>query len=65
MVSGKNSFCQLGEIIKTTTDLAVNNMFDKKYYSYALVNSSTNPTTFNAYPDLSRKVMATFEYKFR
>jgi len=48
-----------------TLSLAVNNLFDKTYYSYALVNSATNPTTFNAYPDLSRKVMATFEYKFR
>jgi iron complex outermembrane receptor protein len=48
-----------------TLALTVKNLFDKKYYSYALVNSSISPTTFNAYPDLSRTIMATFDYKFR
>ncbi len=48
-----------------TLGLTIKNLFDKKYYSYAIVDSSTNPTTFNVYPDLSRTIMATFEYKFR
>jgi len=43
----------------------VNNLFDKKYYSYALVNSPTSPTSYNVYPDRSRTVMVTFDYQFR
>mgnify|MGYP000397325749 CR=1 FL=1 len=48
-----------------TLSLAVNNVFDKKYYSYALVNSPTVPTTYNVYPDRGRLIMATVEYAFR
>lgn len=48
-----------------TFALAVNNVFDKHYYSYALVNSSSSPTSYNVYPDRSRTVLATFEYAFR
>lgn len=48
-----------------TVSLAINNLFDEKYYSYALVNSPTNPTTYNVYPDRSRTVMASLEYTFR
>lgn len=48
-----------------TLALAINNAFDRKYYSYALVNSSTAPTSYNVYPDRTRTIMATFEYAFR
>jgi iron complex outermembrane receptor protein len=48
-----------------TLALAVNNLFDRKYYSYALVNSPSSPTSYNVYPDRSRTAMATFDYKFR
>lgn len=60
-VDGKYSH-RIGD---ATLALAVNNMFNKKYYSYALVNSSLAPTIWNAYPDRSRSVMASFEYRFR
>ncbi len=40
----------------------VNNLFDKKYYSYALVNSSTAPTTFSAYPETPRTAYVSAEY---
>lgn len=53
------------QIGNATLSLSVNNLFDKRYYSYALVNSSTNPTNYNVYPDRSRTVLATFEYAFR
>jgi iron complex outermembrane recepter protein len=36
--------------------LGVNNLLDRHYYSYALVDSATAPTTFEAYPDLPRTV---------
>lgn len=48
-----------------TLALAVNNVFDKKYYSYALVNSPTTPTNYNVYPDRSRTIMASLEYAFK
>jgi iron complex outermembrane receptor protein len=53
------------QIGNTTLSLAVSNLFDKRYYSYALVNSATNPTNYNVYPDRSRTVLATFDYAFR
>lgn len=53
------------QIGSATLGLSVSNLFDKRYYSYATVNSSTNPTNYNVYPDRSRMVMATFEYAFR
>jgi len=44
-----------------TISLVVNNLFDKAYYSYAIITSPTAPTTFNAYPERRRSVMATVE----
>jgi iron complex outermembrane receptor protein len=41
--------------------LGINNLFDKLYYSYAIVNDPTAPTTFNAYPERRRSLMATVE----
>jgi outer membrane receptor protein involved in Fe transport len=37
-------------------------VFDKSYYSYAIVDSPTAPTTFSAYPERRRSVMATVEW---
>jgi len=42
----------------------VNNLFDKDYYSYAIVNNPLAPTSFNAYPELGRMVYAGAELKF-
>lgn len=38
----------------------VNNLFDKKYYSYALINGAA--TTFNAYPEAERTAYISAEY---
>ncbi len=46
---------------RATWGLAVNNAFGKRYYSYAIVDSPTAPTTFNAYPEAGRSVMGTLE----
>jgi iron complex outermembrane receptor protein len=46
---------------RATMSLIVNNVFDKAYYSYGIVNSPTAPTTFNAYPERRRNLMATIE----
>ncbi|MCK9382275.1 MAG: TonB-dependent receptor [Sulfuritalea sp.] len=40
----------------------INNLTDKRYYSYALTDSSTAPTRFNAYPETPRTVYLTAEY---
>ena len=53
---------KLGDL---TLAAAVNNLFDKKYYSYAIVNSPTSPTTFNAYPERGRSVMLSAELRFK
>ena len=47
-----------------TLNLGVNNVFDKAYYGYAIVNSSTAPTRFNAYPEAGRTVFASLDVKF-
>jgi iron complex outermembrane recepter protein len=47
---------------RATWAFAVNNVFDKRYYSYAIVQPGpTAPTTFNAFPEIGRNVMATLE----
>jgi iron complex outermembrane recepter protein len=46
---------------RATWALAIGNVFDKRYYSYAIVDSPTAPTTFSAYPEIGRNVMATLE----
>jgi iron complex outermembrane recepter protein len=46
---------------RATWGLALNNAFDKRFYSYAIVDSPTAPTTFNAYPEAGRTVMGTLE----
>lgn len=40
----------------------VNNLFDKAYYSYGIVNSTY--TSFNAYPEDRRNAYASAEYRF-
>ena len=32
----------------------INNLSDRRYYSYTLVDSSSAPTRFNAYPETPR-----------
>lgn len=44
--------------------LAVNNLFDEKYYTYA-VRSTATPGKFNAYPMPERNVWLTAEYRFK
>lgn len=43
----------------------INNLADKTYYAYALVNSSTAPTTFNAYPEARRMAWVGAEIRFK
>lgn len=40
----------------------INNLFDKKYYSYGIVNGTY--TSFNAYPEDRRNAYASVEYRF-
>lgn len=40
----------------------ISNLFDKRYYSYALVNSSFAPTTFSGYPEMPRTAYVGAEY---
>lgn len=47
-----------------TVNAGINNLADKAYYGYALVNSSTAPTTFNAYPDARRTAYLSAEFRF-
>ncbi len=42
----------------------VNNLFDKKFYSYGGVNSTVAPTTFTAYPEDRRNAYVSAEYRF-
>ena len=46
-----------------TVSLAANNVFNKQYYTYAIRN--TAGTSFNAYPQAERTLLATLEYRFR
>lgn len=43
----------------------VANVFDKKYYSYGIVDSATAPTSFQAYPLAGRTIFASAEYRMR
>lgn len=40
----------------------INNLFDEKYYSYGIVNSSYS--SFNAYPEIRRNGYVSAEYRF-
>ena len=51
------------EVSGWTLALAVNNLFDKHYYSYAIRNAAG--TSFNAYPERPRWLSAVAEYRFR
>jgi len=51
------------EVANWTLAFAVNNLFDKDYYSYAIRNAAG--TSFNAYPERPRWVSAVAEYRFR
>jgi iron complex outermembrane receptor protein len=42
--------------------LGINNLFDKAYYSYAIVNGAY--TSFNAYPEMRRNAYVSAEYRF-
>jgi iron complex outermembrane recepter protein len=46
---------------RATWGLALNNAFDKRFYSYAIVDDPTAPTTFSGYPEAGRTVMGTLE----
>ena len=39
---------------KLTLGAGINNLFDRRYYSYALVDDPLSPTSFNAYPEARR-----------
>ncbi len=47
-----------------TLALAANNLFDRKYYNYA-VKSAFTPGRYNAYPLPERNAMMTLEYRFK
>lgn len=54
---------KLTHTIGTVTLAAgINNLFDRKYYSYALVNNPLAPTSFNAYPEARRNGYASVAY---
>lgn len=42
--------------------MGINNLFDKAYYSYAIVNGAY--TSFNAYPEMRRNGYVSAEYRF-
>ncbi len=42
----------------------INNLSDRRYYSYALVDSSSAPTRFNAYPETPRSVYLNAGYSW-
>lgn len=44
--------------------LTANNLFARKYYSYAIRSTPTS-STFSAYPEAERTVLASAEYRFR
>lgn len=44
--------------------LGVNNLFNRKYYSYGIVNDPLNPTSFNVYPDWRRSVHVSAKIRF-
>jgi len=44
---------------------SINNLFDKKYYSYAIVNSFGCATAVCAYPQVGRTLFASAEYAFK
>ncbi len=46
-----------------TASLAVNNVLDKQYYSYAIRNGAG--TSFNAFPQAGRTLQGTLELRFR
>lgn len=45
-----------------TLAAGINNLFDRKYYSYALVNNPLAPTSFNAYPEARRNGYASVAF---
>lgn len=45
-----------------TLGAGINNLFDRKYYSYALVNDPLAPTGFNAYPEARRNGYVSVAY---
>ena len=47
---------------RLTVGIAVNNLFNKLYYSYAIRNGAG--TSFNAYPQADRTLLASAEYRF-
>jgi iron complex outermembrane receptor protein len=47
---------------RLTVGIAVNNLFSKLYYSYAIRNGAG--TSFNAYPQPDRTFLLTAEYRF-
>ena len=48
--------------VPLTLEIGSNNLFDRKYYSYALVNNPLAPTSFNAYPEARRNGYASVAY---
>lgn len=47
---------------KVTLGAGINNLFDRKYYSYALVNDPLAPSSFNAYPEARRNGYVSLGY---
>ncbi len=45
-----------------TLGAGINNLFDRKYYSYALVDNPLAPTSFNAYPEARRNGYVSIGY---
>ncbi len=50
------------EVAGWTLTFAVNNLFDKRYYSYAIRNAAG--TSFNAYPERPRWLSFVAEHRF-
>jgi len=48
-----------------TLAVSIDNLFDRRYYSYAIVDSPTAPTTFSAYPERRRSLMVSAELRFQ
>lgn len=52
------------EINRWTTSIAINNLFNKHYFSYGALNVPTDPSYYSVYPNPGRNFLLSAAYKF-
>jgi iron complex outermembrane recepter protein len=52
------------EINRWTTSLAINNLFNKHYFSYGILNAPTDASSYSVYPNPGRNFLLSAAYKF-